>query len=54
MILTDYVWFFLAVFLGGQIGSRLGLKLLPGILIRRLTGALVIYVAVRMLFIFSN
>jgi|TARA_B100001750_G_scaffold35912_1_gene25585 uncharacterized membrane protein YfcA len=54
MILTDYVWFFLAVFLGGQIGSRLGLKLLPGILIRRLTGALVIYVAVRMLLIFSN
>ena len=54
MILTDYAWFFLAVLLGGQIGSRLGLKLLPGILIRRLTGALVIYVAIRMLLISSN
>ncbi len=54
MILTDYIWFFLAVLIGGQIGSRLGSQLLPGILIRRLTGALVIYVAIRMLFIFSS
>jgi len=40
--------------LGGQIGSRLGSQLLPGILIRRLTGVLVIYVGIRMLLIFSN
>ena len=54
MLLTDYIWFFLAVLLGGQIGSRLGSQLLPGILIRRLTGVLVIYVGIRMLLIFSN
>ena len=54
MLLTDYIWFFFAVLLGGQIGSRLGSQLLPGILIRRLTGVLVIYVGIRMLLIFSN
>jgi len=54
ILLTDYIWFFLAVLLGGQIGSRLGSQLLPGILIRRLTGVLVIYVGIRMLLIFSN
>ncbi len=54
MLLTDYIWLFLAVLLGGQIGSRLGSQLLPGILIRRLTGVLVIYVGIRMLLIFSN
>jgi len=54
MLMTDYIWFFFAVFLGGQIGSRLGSQLLSGILIRRLTGVLVIYVGIRMLLIFSS
>ena len=54
VLLTDYIWFFLAVLLGGQIGSRLGSQLLPGILIRRLTGLLVIYVGIRMLLIFPK
>ena len=54
MILNNYVWLFLAVLIGGQIGSVLALKLFPGILIRRLTGALVIYVAIRILLIFPE
>jgi len=51
MLLSDYIGLFLAVLIGGQLGSRLGTQLLPGILIRRITGALVIYVGVRMLLI---
>jgi len=51
MLLSDYIGLFLAVLIGGQLGSRLGTQLLPGILVRRITGALVIYVGVRMLLI---
>lgn len=38
-----------AVFAGGQIGSRLGAHVIPESLLRRLTGALIIYVAARLL-----
>jgi uncharacterized membrane protein YfcA len=40
---------FLAVFLGGQLGSRLGVNVLPEIWIKRLTGLLISFVAVRLL-----
>ena len=45
----QYLWLFPAVFLGGQIGSRLGSRHLPGLLVRRLTAAVVLYVAGRLL-----
>jgi uncharacterized membrane protein YfcA len=38
----------LAVLVGGQLGSWAGLKLLPEPLVRRLTGVLILYVAVRL------
>ena len=47
--LWDYVWLFPAVLLGGQIGSWLGSRHLPGHLVRRLTAVLVLYVAGRLL-----
>jgi len=50
--LLEYTWFFIAVFIGGQIGNRLGVSVISAIVVRRLTGALVIYVAVRLLYIF--
>ena len=40
---------FLAVFLGGQLGSRLGINFLPEHWIKRLTGLLIAYVAIRLL-----
>lgn len=40
---------FVAVLAGGQIGSRLGIRMLPDALIRGLTGLLVLYVATRLL-----
>ena len=51
-ILLEYAWLFIAVFIGGQIGNRLGVSVFSAIVVRRLTGALVIYVAVRLLYIF--
>ena len=41
---------FLAVFVGGQIGSRLGSKLLPQQWMKGLTGLLILYVAIRLIF----
>ena len=38
-----------AVLIGGQIGSRIGIELLPAAWLRRLTGVLILYVAVRLL-----
>lgn len=38
----------LAVLVGGQIGSWAGLKLLPEPIVRRLTGVLILYVAIRL------
>ncbi|NNM75313.1 sulfite exporter TauE/SafE family protein [Sphingomonas sp. ID1715] len=39
----------LSVLVGGQIGSRIGIELLPAAWLRRLTGLLILYVAVRLL-----
>lgn len=39
----------LSVLVGGQIGSRAGVQLLPAVWLRRLTGLLILYVAVRLL-----
>jgi uncharacterized membrane protein YfcA len=52
-LLTDYLWLFPAVLIGGQIGSHLSAYHLPERLIRRLTAALVIYVAARLLWQWS-
>jgi len=38
-----------AVLVGGQIGGRAGIQLLPPIWLRRLTGLLILYVAIRLL-----
>jgi uncharacterized protein len=39
----------LAVLVGGQIGSWLGIKILPPVLVRRATGVLILYVAIQLL-----
>jgi uncharacterized protein len=39
----------LAVLVGGQIGSRIGVQILPAMWLRRLTAILILYVAVRLL-----
>jgi uncharacterized protein len=39
----------LAVLAGGQIGSWLGIKILPPVLVRRATGVLILYVAIQLL-----
>ncbi|RVT40842.1 sulfite exporter TauE/SafE family protein [Sphingobium algorifonticola] len=39
----------LAVLIGGQLGSIIGIRLLPASLVRRVTAVLILYVAVRML-----
>jgi len=48
--LTDYVWLGVAVLVGGQIGSRLSTHALSERIVKRLTAVLVLYVAVRLLF----
>lgn len=48
--LGDYGWLFVAVFLGGQIGSRLSTQALSGRVVKRLTAVLVLYVAGRLLY----
>jgi uncharacterized membrane protein YfcA len=48
--LTDYVWLFAAVLIGGQIGSRLSTRALSGRVVKRLTAVLVLYVAGRLLY----
>jgi uncharacterized membrane protein YfcA len=45
-----YAWLLLAVFVGGQIGSRAGVRRLNGTAVRALTGVLVIYVGLRLLY----
>ena len=49
--LIAYWTLFVAVLLGGQIGSLLASKALPEIWIRRLTALLILYVALRILFV---
>lgn len=48
---AEYWPLFLAVLLGGQVGSFLASKALPEIWIRRLTAVLILYVAARILWI---
>ena len=48
--LTDYVWLFAAVLVGGQIGSRLSTQALSGRTVKRMTAVLVLYVAARLLY----
>lgn len=48
--LTDYMWLFIAVLVGGQIGSRLSTRALSGRVVKRLTALLVLYVAARLLY----
>jgi len=50
-IKPEYLWLFIAVFLGGQLGSHLGLKFINSDIIRRMTAVLVIYVGCRLLII---
>ena len=45
----QYLWLFPAVLLGGQAGSLIGSRHLPGPLVRRLTAVVVLYVAARLL-----
>jgi uncharacterized membrane protein YfcA len=48
--LADYIWLFVAVLVGGQIGSRLSSRALSGRIVKRLTAVLVLYVAARLLY----
>ena len=48
-IFLEYGWLLLAVFIGGQMGSQLNIKVFQPILIRRFTALLIIYVSCRML-----
>ena len=45
----EYSWLFLVVFIGGTIGTHLGIKTFRPIIVRRLTAILVIYVGLRVL-----
>ena len=45
----EYSWLFLAVFVGGTIGTHIGIKTFQPIIVRRLTAILVIYVGLRVL-----
>jgi uncharacterized membrane protein YfcA len=48
--ISAYLPLFIAVFVGGQVGSHLGFSLLSPRVLRRLTAVLVIYVAARLLY----
>lgn len=48
--LSGYTWLFVAVLIGGQIGSRLSTRALSGQVVKRLTAVLVLYVAGRLLY----
>lgn len=48
--LTEYGWLFVAVLIGGQIGSRFSTRALSGRMVKRLTAVLVLYVAGRLLY----
>lgn len=49
MAITAYLPLFIAVLIGGQLGSHLATKTLSEIWIRRLTALLILYVAIRIL-----
>lgn len=48
--LADYIWLFPAVLVGGQIGSRAGIRVLSPLTVRRLTALLVFVVGARLLY----
>jgi len=48
--LTDYTWLFVAVLIGGQLGSRASTRVLSGHIVKRLTAVLVLFVAGRLLY----
>ncbi|MBT5216296.1 MAG: sulfite exporter TauE/SafE family protein [Gammaproteobacteria bacterium] len=54
LVFFEYGWLLLAVFVGGQIGSQLNIKVFQPILIRRFTALLVIYVSFRMLLLSTD
>lgn len=47
--LTSWWPLALGVLVGGQVGSMVGVRLLPAVLVRRLTAILILYVAIRLL-----
>lgn len=49
-VFQPYLWLFIAVLVGGQIGSHLGVNVLGARALRRLTGILVFYVSLRLLY----
>ena len=49
--LSHYAWLFVAVLIGGQIGSRLSTRALSGRVVKRMTAVLVLYVAARLLYL---
>jgi len=48
--LLAYLWLFPAVLIGGQLGSRAGIRIFRPVTVRRLTALLVIIVGIRLLF----
>jgi len=48
--LLSYLWLFPAVLIGGQLGSRAGIRILQPVTVRWLTALLVIIVGIRLLF----
>jgi uncharacterized membrane protein YfcA len=48
--LSDHTWLFVAVLIGGQIGSRMSTRALSGRVVKRLTAVLILYVAGRLLY----
>jgi len=48
--LVAFIWLFPAVLIGGQLGSRAGIRILGPVTVRRLTALLVISVGIRLLF----
>jgi uncharacterized membrane protein YfcA len=48
--LSNYLWLFVAVLVGGQVGSRLSTRTLSGRAVKRLTAVLVLYVSGRLLY----
>jgi len=52
--LKKYWYLLVVVFLGGQIGNFLNLKIFPTHVLALITGFLVLFVAIRMVFRFSK
>ena len=46
---NEYLFLMIAVILGGQIGNYFGVRIFSGLIVRRLTSVLVIYVGIRLI-----